>query len=255
MKQEVRYVVVLTLIAAGAAALLAVVNQVTADPIAQARRNKTLNALKQVLPEFDNAPDQEMRVVSDVDPQTMPASQRDRLPVLFPARMGGELVGVAVRVTDPSGYSGDVVYMVGLKGDPAAPTVVAYDVLSHKETPGLGTKLKEPAFQGQFQDLAYPASGDLKVRKDGGTIDAITGATISSRTATQAVNRAVALFRERAAELAAAPEAAPEAVPEAPEAAPAPEVPEAAPEPEDPAAAPAAVPESEAPAAQEVDRG
>ena len=60
MKQEIRYVVVLTLISVVAAALLAIVNQVTADPIEQARRAKTLNALQKVLPPFDNEPDQEM---------------------------------------------------------------------------------------------------------------------------------------------------------------------------------------------------
>lgn len=214
MKQEVRYVVVLTLIAAGAAAALAAVNQVTAGPIAEARRAKTLNALKQVLPEFDNAPDQEMAIAFDGDPSTLTGAQRDRLSQVYPARKGGELVGVAVRVTDPNGYAGDVTYMVGLKGDPSAPTVTGYDVLSHKETPGLGTKLKDAPFKGQFEGLAYPAAGDLKVKKDGGTIDAITGATISSRTATAAVNTAVGLYRERAADLRKAP--APEAAPATP---------------------------------------
>ncbi|HOI10048.1 MAG TPA: RnfABCDGE type electron transport complex subunit G [Myxococcota bacterium] len=220
MKEEVRYVVVLTLITVVSAAVLAAVSQVTAGPIAEARRAKTLNALKQVLPPFDNAPDQEMSVVSDVDPATLPAAKRDRLPQVYPARKGGELVGVAVRVTDPNGYAGDVTYMVGLKGDPATPTVIGYDVLSHKETPGLGTKLKDAPFKGQFEGLAYPAAGDLKVKKDGGTIDAITGATISSRTATAAVNTAVGLYRERAADLRKAP-AAPEDPAAAPEAAPA----------------------------------
>ncbi len=219
MKPEVRYVVVLTLITVISAALLAVVNQLTIEPIAEARRNKTLKALKQVLPEFDNAPDRELRVVSDVDPETLTAAQRDRLPQLYPARMAGKLVGVAVRVVDPDGYGGDVTYMVGLKGDPATPTVIGYDVLSHKETPGLGTKLKDPPFRAQFKDLAYPAAGNLEVRKDGGKIDAITGATISSRTATRAVNRAVAVYREEVAGLAAAPREdvpVPDKTPEAP---------------------------------------
>jgi electron transport complex protein RnfG len=216
MKEEVRYVVVLTLITVASAAVLAAVSQVTAGPIAEARRAKTLNALKLVLPEFDNAPDQEMAVVSDVDPGTLPASKRDRLPQVYPARKSGELVGIAVRVTDPNGYAGDVTFMVGLKGDPAAPTVTGYDVLSHKETPGLGTKLKDAPFRGQFEGLAYPAAGDLKVKKDGGTIDAITGATISSRTAAAAVNTAVRLYRERAADLRKAPAAAPEPAPAAP---------------------------------------
>lgn len=180
MKQEIRYVVVLTLISVVAAALLAVVNQVTAEPIAQARRQKVLNALEKVLPKFDNEPDQE---VIEVDGSK-----------IYPAKQGGQLVGVAIQVTDPKGYAGDVTFMVGLKGDPASPTVVDYDLLSHKETPGLGTKLADDAFRGQFRDLAF--TGELQVVNDGGTIDAITGATISSRCATNSVNKAVLLYRD-----------------------------------------------------------
>ena len=119
MKQEIRYVVVLTLISVVAAALLAIVNQVTADPIAQARRAKTLNALQKVLPPFDNEPDQEMIQVEGSE--------------IYPARKDGKLVGVAVKVTDPKGYAGDVTFMVGLKGDPNAPIVNGYDLLAHRK--------------------------------------------------------------------------------------------------------------------------
>jgi electron transport complex protein RnfG len=227
MKQEIRYVVVLTLISVVAAALLAIVNQVTADPIAQARRAKTLNALQKVLPPFDNEPDQEMIQVEGSE--------------IYPARKDGKLVGVAVKVTDPKGYAGDVTFMVGLKGDPNAPIVNGYDLLAHKETPGLGTKLadeqKKPnakTFKTQFNGLAFPADG-LKVVKDGGTIDAITGATISSRTATNSVNKAVELYKEKAAELASGAAADPAAAPAAdPAAEPAPA--------EEPTAVPAADP-------------
>lgn len=238
MKQEIRYVVVLTLISVVAAALLAIVNQVTADPIEQARRTKTLNALQKVLPPFDNEPDQEMIEV------TYPAGKDGKLvgvAEIYPARKDGKLVGVAVKVTDPGGYAGDVTFMVGLKGDPNAPIVNGYDLLAHKETPGLGTKLadepKKPnakTFKTQFDGLAFPADG-LKVVKDGGTIDAITGATISSRTATNSVNKAVELYKEKAAELASGAAADPAAAPAAdPAAEPAPA--------EEPTAAPAADP-------------
>ncbi len=220
MKQEIRYVVVLTLISVVAAALLAIVNQVTADPIAQARRAKTLNALQKVLPPFDNEPDQEMIQVEGSE--------------IYPARKDGKLVGVAVKVTDPKGYAGDVTFMVGLKGDPNAPIVNGYDLLAHKETPGLGTKLADEPFIGQFNELTFPADG-LKVVKDGGTIDAITGATISSRTATNSVNKAVELYKEKAAELVSGAAADPAAAPAAdPAAEPAPA--------EEPTAVPAADP-------------
>lgn len=223
MKQEIRYVVVLTLISVVAAALLAIVNQVTADPIAQARRAKTLNALQKVLPPFDNEPDQEMIQVEGSE--------------IYPARKDGKLVGVAVKVTDPKGYAGDVTFMVGLKGDPNAPIVNGYDLLAHKETPGLGTKLADEPFIGQFNELTFPADG-LKVVKDGGTIDAITGATISSRTATNSVNKAVELYKEKAAELASGAAADPAAEPAAPAADPAAEPAPA----EEPTAVPAADP-------------
>jgi electron transport complex protein RnfG len=62
-------------------------------------------------------------------------------------------------------------------------------VLEHKETPGLGTKMAEPKFKDQFNGK-NPADYDLKVIKDGGPVDAITAATISSRAFCDAVQRA-----------------------------------------------------------------
>jgi len=62
-------------------------------------------------------------------------------------------------------------------------------VLAHKETPGLGTKMSEPAFKNQFNDK-NPSEFALKVKKDGGPVDAITAATISSRAFCDAVQRA-----------------------------------------------------------------
>ena len=62
-------------------------------------------------------------------------------------------------------------------------------VLEHKETPGLGTKMKEPKFKDQFMGID-PGNFDLKVKKDGGDVDAITAATISSRAYSEAVDMA-----------------------------------------------------------------
>ena len=66
--------------------------------------------------------------------------------------------------------------MVGLRADKT--TVVCYKTLAAAETPGLGMKLNTPEFAGQF---AGKDGSTLYVRKDGGEIDAITSATITSR--------------------------------------------------------------------------
>ena len=81
-----------------------------------------------------------------------------------------------------AGYGGDIVLMVGFKTDKK--TVISYKVLEASETPGLGMKLKTPEFAGQFKGRDGSA---LKVKKDGGDIEAITSATITSRAVCEAI--------------------------------------------------------------------
>ena len=80
------------------------------------------------------------------------------------------------------GYGGDIVLMVGFKKDKK--TVISYKVLQATETPGLGMKLKTPEFADQF---AGKDGSSLKVKKDGGEIEAITSATITSRAVCKAI--------------------------------------------------------------------
>ena len=80
------------------------------------------------------------------------------------------------------GYGGDIVLMVGFRKDKK--TVISYKVLQASETPGLGMKLKTPEFAGQFSGRD---GSSLKVRKDGGDIEAITSATITSRAVCKAI--------------------------------------------------------------------
>ena len=81
-----------------------------------------------------------------------------------------------------AGYGGDIRLMVGFKED--RKTVISYKVLAASEPPGLGMKLSTPEFAGQFKDK--DGSG-LKVKKDGGEIEAITSATITSRAVCEAI--------------------------------------------------------------------
>ena len=81
--------------------------------------------------------------------------------------------------------------------DPKAKTIIGYEVLECKETPGLGDKMdiKKSQFPVQFMNK-NPIDFELKVTKDGGDVDAITAATISSRAFCDAVQRAYETFEK-----------------------------------------------------------
>lgn len=169
-------VLALTLISLVAAASLAFVYEVTKEPIALSNLNKKLNAIKQVVPEFNNNPDGDMF--------RLPTGDGDSLDV-YPAKMNDEIVGYAVSTYSSNGFSGNITLMTGFKPDGS---IFDISVLSQKETPGLGTKMAEPAFKDQFKGI-NPGNTALKVKKDGGNVDAITAATISSRAFCEAVEK------------------------------------------------------------------
>ena len=90
--------------------------------------------------------------------------------------------GYTAEGTCKDGYGGDITLMVGFKKDKK--TVISYKVLAASETPGLGMKLKTPEFASQFAGKDGRA---LRVKKDGGEIEAITSATITSRAVCKAI--------------------------------------------------------------------
>lgn len=167
--------------------LLAQVNKMTAKPIADAKAMKLQNAIKEVVPAFDNDPVAEA--------YKMPDGQGDSLTV-YPAKKGDEVVGFAVNSNSNNGFSGEIQIMVGFDMENK---IVNYSVLQHAETPGLGAKMGE-----WFKDTAKPnqsvigrdlSQGNLSVSKDGGNVDAITASTITSRAFLEAVNKAYAVYK------------------------------------------------------------
>jgi len=135
-----------------------------------------------VMPGYTNNPVEEKYTLKTPD-------GKDNLE-FFPARVNKELIGVAIKTRSTKGYSGDIWLMVGLTKTGEIKNV---SVIDHKETPGLGTKMTTPAFVNQFLGK-HPESMNLKVKKDGGDVDAITGATISSRAYGEAVQLAYDTF-------------------------------------------------------------
>lgn len=167
----------LTLISLVASACLGFVYEMTKEPIAVSVLNKKLSAIKEVVPEFTNNPFDEM--------YRLPTGEGDSLDV-FPAKKDNEVIGYAVNTYTNKGFSGRINIMAGFRADG---TICNVAVLEHKETPGLGTKMVDQPFKGQFIDK-NPGQFKLKVKKDGGEVDAITAATISSRAYCDAIQRA-----------------------------------------------------------------
>lgn len=95
----------------------------------------------------------------------------------------GQLQGYALKVST-RGYSSDIEMLLGLDTDFA---ITGFEVLSQAETPGLGSKITEPRFSARL--LGRLALG-LRLNKDGGEIDALTGATITSRAVINSLRQA-----------------------------------------------------------------
>ena len=149
----------------------------TKEPIALAKRLKIEKAIGEVLPAFD----------SIRETKILPKGAKDSL-TFYQASKQGKLVGTAVRTFTDIGFSGRFWIMVGFVD---GSIISGTSVLEHKETPGLGDKMgkKKSDWSDQFKDKNL-TSYKLSVTKDGGDVDAITAATISSRAFCDAVQRA-----------------------------------------------------------------
>ena len=104
----------------------------------------------------------------------------------------GKELGYVFSVTNPEGYGGDVSLSVGVRDDG---TVNGYETLSISETAGLGMKAKEPEFKSNFKNKKadkFEVVKDGSGKNDDSKVDAISGATITSRAVTSAVNSCVA---------------------------------------------------------------
>ena len=171
-------VLTLFVVTAVSSASLGFMYEITKEPKAAAERAKQNFAIKAVLPDFDNEPFAESYEIESFDGgQNL---------VCYPGFKDGELTGIAVKTWTMMGFSGLIRLMVGFDKTGA---IINTSVLEHLETPGLGTKIAEAEFKDQYMGK-NPGSINLSVKKDGGTIDGITAATISARAFSDAVDRA-----------------------------------------------------------------
>ena len=166
-----RLAVTLLLITAVVAACLACVNAATAPDIEALNAQKTQDAVEAVLPGGG---------------QKVDFSDDTGLVTTVYQGQGG----YAVEVT-PSGFNGTVTMMVGVDG---TGKVLGISVVNHTETAGLGAVAAANTAAGSaFRDQFAGMSGSVSVKKDGGQVDALTGATITSRAVCTGVNAALSV--------------------------------------------------------------
>ena len=189
LKFALRLAGTLTAIAVVVAGLLGLVNNVTEDKIAEANRVKTENAMMEVV-EISNPSFSDALAVSE---EMAAAAQAFGAKVveLYQVTDGDAAAGYAVKVS-ASGSQGTIVMMVGVNVDGG---VTGISVINHSETSNIGTKVtgNELLDSGigvldQFKGLTMPEGG-LVV---GGDVDAITGATVTTKGVTNGVNGALA---------------------------------------------------------------
>lgn len=175
-------VIVLTGVTVVAGALLGYVNELTKEPIAQANAKALSDAIAIVVPGFDNNPAEAPETI-ELEGVTYK---------IYKATKGGEFIGAAVE-SSANGFGGALNVLVGFDKEG---NIIDYSLLSHAETPGLGSKAADWFKKGGKGDITgmNPGQKALVVNKDGGQIDAITASTITTRAFLKAVNNAYAAY-------------------------------------------------------------
>ncbi len=165
----VNMILSLLLISVFMSAALGYIYSITKGPIENSKKNAESNAIKMVVPTFNNTPE-----AKEIEGLTYYLVKKD-----------DKVVGCAVKTFTDKAFSGRFDLMVGFLPDG---TINKISVLSQKETPGLGTKMMDAKFYNQFENQ-NPSKWKMLVKKDGGQVDAISAATITSRAYSDAVQK------------------------------------------------------------------
>jgi electron transport complex protein RnfG len=177
MNQLAKFGIILGAICLAATLVLAVTYEVTRPKIEAQLKQEEQAALKAIIPSADSFSEKSIGGIE-----------------YFDAKKGGETIGYCIRVV-ANGYNGYIRMILGID---KAGIIKGMDVLEQYETPGLGSKIdevrpgeKDPWFLRQF---IGKHAATVTIKKD---VDAITGATISSKAVTDAANKTVGEFLEK----------------------------------------------------------
>jgi electron transport complex protein RnfG len=190
MREIIKMIVVLTILSCFSGGLLAYINTATESRIEeQVLKFVKGPAVGSIFEGATNDPIADRILIMD--------GEQER--TFFVGVIDGEPRGVAFETFGKGGYGGDVGLMVGI--DVKEDKLIGVGVTTHAETPGMGAKAKtDPAFVAQYQGL--PAKDPIKVTKDGGTINSISGATLTSRAVCNAATEANDIYNKLKDQLA-----------------------------------------------------
>ena len=182
MREMIKMLVVLTVLSTFSGGLLAAINNKTKDKIQlQVLEFVKGPAIRKIFEGITNDPISDRFDIKDGETQRS----------FFVGVFDGEPKAVAVEAFGKGGYGGDVGLMVGI--DVNEDKLIGVGVTTHSETPGMGARAEtDPSFAAQFEGL--PLKDPLKVTQDGGTINAISGATLTSRAVCAAANEASQVY-------------------------------------------------------------
>lgn len=197
MRESFMMVAILTIVCLLSALSLTLVNNITADRIAEQKQKAKLHAVLSVLPKdrlhYDNDLDKDMMKIAEW-------TNKDGTPKeVYIAKNQGKAVGIAFTSTG-DGYGGSITIMMGIEPDEK---IIGIEIIEHQETPGLGSKIENQTFKDQFNGKTAQGSQDAKLTvikgrnaKSSWEIEALTGATISPMGVVQAINDGLSNFRK-----------------------------------------------------------
>lgn len=191
MNKIIKNTIILTVITLVSGLLLGLVYEVTKEPIARTQEAAKRAAWQEVFPDVAEDAFEQIDVDGDVAAQVI-ADLGIKGSIDEVCAVDGGDTGYVITATDGEGYGGDIQVTVGITSDG---TVSGISFLSISETAGLGMNAQNESFYGQYVGVQ---TDKFYVSKDGGEgepIDAISGATITTRAVTGAVNAALGYFQ------------------------------------------------------------
>lgn len=162
MNSFFKSVFTITIVTVLAGVMLALSYSITKDKIIYQERQEILNAFTSILPYHNNEPDKDYKIINNQK--------------IFIAKDNGTITGYAVNVINTQGYGGAISILTGTDNIGA---VTGVAIIYHSETPGLGDKITKQFFLDLFKGFTF--YDKIAVKKDGGTIEQFSGATISPR--------------------------------------------------------------------------
>ncbi len=191
MREIIKLGLILFIITAIAATLLAFANDATSELIAQVQEQESNKARQEVLPSAEK-----FTLLNESELNAIVLENNRIKEIYIGKNSADELVGYTIKTT-ASGYGGNIEVITGISADG---NVTGMKVVSHSETPGLGANAAKPEFQAQF--VGKSTSSNISVVKSAPSdseIQAISGATITSKAVSNGVNIAIDVFNSKLA--------------------------------------------------------